>query len=92
MTLKQAIRDRCRDCQGAEVVRTCRFEDCELKGLHKAKGGANRIAAIRGYCRWCMNGNPVSLCSSPDCAIYRFRAQSRGALKTRFLPQKMHNR
>ena len=86
MTAKTAIRDRCRDCQGAKVVRPCRFKDCGIKGLHKSQRGANRVAAIRSYCRWCMNGNPVNQCASPECAIYQFRTETGTRLKVRFLP------
>jgi hypothetical protein len=38
MTAKQAIKARCRDCSG----RVCGFEECALKGLAKAKRGADR--------------------------------------------------
>jgi hypothetical protein len=87
MTAKLAIKARYRDCSGRESG----FEECALKGLAKAKQGADRNTAIRKYCQWCMNGHPVSLCTSPDCGIYRYQANHKGYLKIDFKPVKPRN-
>jgi len=44
MTAKQAIKIKCKDCLVGE--RECRFSDCVLYGLAKAKRGADRPRAI----------------------------------------------
>jgi len=84
MTVKQAIKARCRDCLAG--ARECEFTDCALKGLAQAKRGTNRTASIRKYCQWCMNRNPVNQCASPDCTIYQFRANTDTGLKVHFMP------
>jgi hypothetical protein len=84
ISLKQAIRERCRDCCGT----MCLFDECALKGQAAKKSPSAN--AVRRHCREeCMNGNPVNRCASPDCPIYRHRADCEGSLRVLFLPVKI---
>jgi hypothetical protein len=82
MTLREAIRLRCEDCEG----RNCDFTKCELFSMGKRGNCGNRSKAIRKYCRWCMNGHRINECAATPCSIYQFRKNTSGDLHVDFLP------
>ena len=82
VTPLQAIRERCKNCSGAEskAVRECPFdgirdEECPLYFLRMGKGSRATLKRIKAYCLWCCCGQSkeVRLCPATKCSLWIYR-------------------